>query len=313
MNPDTKLTDEEIRAICQKHGIIYNHHARITTGFSHEVHRLNDDLVIKIFNSEDSSKFKTELAMLSSNLAFPKPKLVASDNGQASGRSYIIMSFVPGKSLGSGWHLANDEQREGLIKTICESLRAINKFDIRQVIDATPDSWQGVIQKAGERHVNDLQRSKIIDKRTAARILQAIEWNSVCLAGSELGAVYWDIHFDNFIVNEDFELQAIIDLENVELTALDYPLFVIQKMTDEPEKYLREEDEHLADKRDYEKLKGWYRKYYPEMFAFDNLETRIKLYQLMDTLHLLKDWSHVKSLTNKLEQLLEELRKDDEN
>lgn len=88
--------------------------------------------------------------------------------------------------------------------------------------------------------------------------------------------VYWDIHFDNSIVNEKFELQAIIDLENVELTPLDYPLVIVKKQTDEPEKYLREENEKYANKKDYVQLMAWYKKYYPEMFAFENLKDRNK-------------------------------------
>jgi hypothetical protein len=39
------------------------------------------------------------------------------------------------------------------------------------------------------------------------------------------------------------------------------------------------------------------------MFAFDNLETRLKIYQLLDILHLLKDWSHVEDLHTKLAKL----------
>ena len=87
------------------------------------------------------------------------------------------------------------------------------------------------------------------------------------------------------------------------IAALDYPLFVVKKLTDEPQKYLREEDEKYANLKDYARLKEWYKKYYPEMFAFDNLEQRIKIYQLIDTLHLLVDWSSDRELYKKLDEL----------
>ena len=116
---------------------------------------------------------------------------------------------------------------------------------------------------------------------------------------------YWDVHLDNFIVNDRFELQAIIDLENVELTALDYPLFAIEKMMHEPHKYLAEEDEKYADVKDYAKLKTWYRKYYPEMFDFKDQKTRVELYQLLDALHLAVDWSHVPELSEQINALTE--------
>lgn len=307
MNPDTKLTLTQIKAICAKHGITYKSHQRITTGFSHEVHRLNDDLIIKIFNKydeHDERRFKTEAGVLASRLSFKKPKLIAScAQSPDIDRSYIIMSFVPGKSLGSYWHLATDTQREALIKDICQSLKVINHIKPSDVALVEVESWEASIKHRGESLVAKLKDKNIIDTPTAKKLLHTIHKTVGIFAGTKLYPVYWDIHFDNFIVNDNFELQAIIDLENVELTALDYPLFVIQKQTDEPEKFLREEDEKYADKKDYKNLKGWYQKYYPELFAFDNLDARLRMYQLLDVLHLLIDWSHVKGLHERLKEL----------
>lgn len=303
MNPETKLTDERIKAICERHDIPYRSHTRINTGFSHEVHRLNNDLLIKLFNTGKPRNFETELTLLKSDLDFPKPKLVASYQGKSDqDRSYIIMSFVPGISLGSKWHEATDGQREQLIEDISKTLIAINHLNPKTVGDIS-DSWDNSIEKSIRKLTDKLLTKNILDEQQASKVIATTEANKKYLADSKLRPVYWDIHFDNFLVNEQFELQAIIDLENVEITALDYPVFVIQKLTDEPQKYLREEDEQYADLKDYAKLKEWYRKYYPEMFAFDNLDKRVKLYQLIDTLHLLVDWSHDKKLYDKLDAL----------
>lgn len=307
MNPDTKITTEEMRAICAKHNIVYHSHSRITHGFSHEVHRLNDDLVIKVFNADDSRSFKTESAVLSSDLPFLKPKFIAAgEKNDIIKRNYVIMSYVQGASLGSRWHLATDIQREELIKTLCQSLRAINKLNPEQIALETEQSWKDSIVARAEALTNKLQSKEIIHTPIAYKVLRTIHTNADVLSNSPLYPVYWDIHFDNFIVNEDFKLQAFIDLENIQLTPLDYPLVFIQKMTDEPEKYLREEDEKFADKKDYAKLKDLYRKYYPQMFAFDNLDTRIKMYQLLDTLHLLVDWSYNRKLHEELDKLISE-------
>lgn len=304
MNPDTQITLEQLQAICAQHNIPYRSHNRITTGFSHEVHRLNDDLVIKIYNADSSQKFKTEAALLASDLAFPKAKFVAGGADQTIiDRSYIIMGYVPGGSLGNRWHLASDGQREALIQTISRSLQVINRADPLALGLEARESWNSVIGNRIERLTASLRDKDIIDAATAEAVRRTVRQRIETLDNSPLYPDYWDIHFDNFIVNEDFELQAIIDLENVELTPLDYPLFVIQKLTDEPEKYLREEDEKLANKADYAQLKAWYKTYYPQMFAFDNLDTRVGLYQLADTLHQLVDWPQVKSLYALLDRL----------
>lgn len=303
MNPETKLTDEQVRTICAKHDILYHSHSRINTGFSHEVHRLNDDLLIKLFNTSKPRNFETELALLKSDLDFPKPKFVASyHDAQEQGRSYIIMGFVPGISLGSKWHEATEEQREQLIKDISKTLATINLLDPKTV-SRPSGSWQAIIEKQINGLTEKLLAKGTLTDEQSKKISATITSNKKYLADSELHPAYWDIHFDNFLVNEQFELQAIIDLENVELVSLDYPLFVVQKLIEEPHKYLREEDEKYADIKDYAKLKDWYKKYYPEMFAFKNLEERIKLYLLIDTLHLLVDWSHVSELYSKLDSL----------
>lgn len=311
MNPDTKLTDEQMKEICQRHNIIYKHHERITTGFSHEVHRLNDDLIIKLYNTDDLQRFTTESAMLALEAPIKKPRLIAKGRRDKSiSRDYVIMSYAPGFSLGSRWHLANDAQREALISSISQSLRAINEVDPQTIGLQVQQSWEQYIGKRSASLVALLLKKETINPLIADKIQAFFDDNLQIFADEKLYPVYWDIHFDNFIVDENFKLQALIDLENVELTARDYPLVVIQKQVDEPEKYLSEVDEQYADKADYAKLKEWYMKYYPEIFTSDDLEVRLKAYLLIDTLHLLVNWSHVKSLHEKLKIMLNEEKAD---
>lgn len=304
MNPETKLTTEELELICSRQNITYESHSRIKSGFSHEVHRLNDDLVIKLFNSDNARSFKKEAAILASISEFPKPRLIASSSSNEEiNRSYIIMSYVPGFSLGSRWHLANDQQRESLIREVCEALRAINKIDPATLNLHLDYSWQESVVKRCEQIIPKLIDKKVFDEKMASKVMKTLNECGAALKNSKLFATYWDIHFDNFIVNDDLKLQSIIDLENIDLTPLDYPIFVVKKQSEEPEKYLSEGDEKFADKNDYKHLMEWYKEYYPEMFAFDDLDKRIKVYQLLDTLHLLVDWSHVKSLHARLKEL----------
>lgn len=304
MNPETKATAEQIRVICAKHDIPYRSHRRITTGFSHEVHRLNADLILKLYNSENTKKYEMEAAMLASNLPFRKPELIV--QGGPDGlidRNYIIMTYVAGVSLGGRWHKATDVQREALVREICSSLVIINRIDPVAVGLIAADSWGDIVRQRGEVLTAKLQAKQIISASTARQAIRTFDRYAGVFAGSPLYVVHWDIQFDNFIVNEQFELQALIDLENVELAALDYPLFILRNMTDEPKKFLKEDEEKFADKADYAQLLEWYKKYYPAMFDFEDLQTRVRIYQLLDTLHLLADWSHIPGLHKKLTRL----------
>jgi aminoglycoside phosphotransferase (APT) family kinase protein len=214
------------------------------------------------------------------------------------------MSYVAGKSLGSIWHKAEDAQRERLIEQISNTLKVINEINPEVIGENVALSWQDSLVKNCQDRIKILLAKKIIADQKAQQILDFLNSSAYILANSPLKVVYWDIHFDNFIVNDDFELQAIIDLENVELTALDFPLFVIQKQTDEPWKYLAEDEEKYAKLEDYKKLKSWYKKYYPAMFEFNNLDMRLKLYQLADALHLLIDWSHNPETHQRVDELI---------
>lgn len=306
MNPDTKITLLQIKQICEKHAIKYVSHERITYGFSHEVHRINEDLVIKIFNTEHFSKFQTEKAALASEYDFQKPKLIASGApDDFLDRYYIIMSYIPGKSLGGMWHQANDRQREKLVADICKNLQIINTIDPVSLGLQYKVSWQDHILERINSLTKEMADKKIIHAATAKRIIVLANNTYDIFKNTRLFTTYWDIHFDNFIVNDLFELQGLIDLENVELTSLDYPLFVIRKQVNDPAKYLSLQDEKHARLEDYSKLEHWYRKYYSEMFAFDNLEDRIKIYQLMDTLHLLNHYPKEEELHTTLSSLID--------
>lgn len=305
MHPETKVTSTQIKQLCIQHGITYASHQRITSGFSHEVHRLNDNLIIKLFKPQHAEKFQTERAALASDSSFLKPQLIAAGTPDSFiDRCYIIMSYIPGKSLGSMWHMANDTQREKLIANISKNLQDINTIPPEKLRLARNLSWQDYILQRVDTLVNSLVAERIVDTATAKQVHRVAHDSYSALATNKLHTVYWDIHFDNFIVDESYELQAFIDLENIGLTPLDYPLFVIRKQMHDPAKYLSQADEKYAKMADYEKLEAWYRRYYPEMFAFNALEQRIRMYQLLDTLHLLKDWSHVKELHVTLRDLI---------
>lgn len=312
MNPETKLTTEQVQAICSRHDIPYLSHSRITSGFSHEVHRLNDDMVLKAYiersTTDAAQKYTTESNLLASTLPFPKPRLIAqSDTFEDIDRRYVIMSYVPGVSLGSVWHTATEPQREAIIAEISQALQVINGAAPTLLGLSRGETWSDHIHNRSIHLLEDLQRKDIIGEELSDRVRRSVETSMPRLINSEMYPVFWDIHFDNFLVNDQFKLQALIDLEAVELTALDYPLFVVRKQMEEPEKYFSEADEHLADRKDYRNLENYYRKYYPRMFDNPDIEIRVRVYEVLDRLHLILHWPHVRGNYDKLERLVAEL------
>jgi aminoglycoside phosphotransferase (APT) family kinase protein len=142
MNPETQISGNQLKQICSLHGLEYRSSTRITVGFSHEVHKLNEDMVIKIYRKDCADKFKTEKAILGSRQDFPKPKLITtSGSNNPIDKDYIIMSFVEGKILGAYWHLATDEQRERIISQLSRILQKINQIDPSTLPAAHDSTW----------------------------------------------------------------------------------------------------------------------------------------------------------------------------
>lgn len=290
MNPETTLTTKDIQAICKKHDISYVSDQRITTGFSNEVHLINNKIILKVCTRpENIERFTVEEKLLAHDGTFLKPKLIAADFSKETIPSeYILMEYIEGEPLGFIWHKLDNITRESLIKEISATLRGINQIDPKDIFANYKQWGDHIIDRWGAANQKLLERG-ILTQQQYDDVAAIFEKYKPALNASPVKVNYWDIHFDNFIVR-DSKLAAIIDLEAVSMTALDYAMYVIRKQMAQPEKYLTEENEQYAKLEDYENLEKWYRKYYPEMFDFEYFEERVTLYQMLDVLHLLKDW-----------------------
>ena len=308
MNPETTLTKQDIKNICDKYGITLSHTKRITDGFTNEVHLINDDVILKAcIRTDNIDRFKVESKVLQHKDDIAKPKFIADDfSGSVINPPYILMSYVEGQSLGSIWHTLSDQTREMLISQIADSLRKFNGIPISMLSDVH-ELWGDSLVNGFAKSSTELIERKILTNEQAEAVSAILEKHRAELNQTPLKTVFWDIHFDNFIV-KDCKLAAIIDLEAVDQMAVDYPLFVVQKQVQDPIKFLSLENEQYAVKADYAHLWRWYQKYYPEMFEAESLDERVKIYRLLDVIHLLRDWSHVKELHDQLNTYVQELR-----
>jgi aminoglycoside phosphotransferase (APT) family kinase protein len=305
MNPESTVTLGHIKTICIRHSIEYESHTRVSIGFTNEIYRLNKDLILKVYKSGNVKGFQTENALLKANISTRMPKLVASnDLHDVLDRDYIIMTYIKGVPAGHVWHKMNDMQREKLVQDYSTVLKLINSVNQEVLPFRSKYSWaESIVKRHAEMSKELLDKGTITHSQYTTTIKLSTD-NSSCLETSTLCPVFWDIHFDNVLVDDDYSLMGLIDLENVEIAALDYPLYVVKKLMNEPEKYATLENEQHTYKEDYKDLWAWYQKYYPEMFEFNNLDKRLKMYELIDVLHLLKDWSADKSLVRKYNDLI---------
>ena len=304
MNPETRISEEQIERLCQKHAISFEASKRVTIGFSNEVHIISSEVVVKFYLPQ-GRRYETELAVLKQPTRFHKPRVIA--HGEANDiidRAYIFMSRIPGVPLGHVWHELSNDQRKPLIQQYIDAQKEIAAIRPEVFNFKTNASWFEILMADAKEETNKLLEASIISEQESMQAIAFIERLKNELNTDHLYPVFWDVHLDNLLVDDRGKLTGIIDFEHVKYASLDYPLFALRRLVTDPAKFATEENEKYAKTEDYQHMWSWYQQYYPEMFEFENLEERIKVYQLLDCLRLLEEWSHNQELVDRFRSLI---------
>lgn len=292
MNPETTLTNDQITDIFRRHGLSAKRIRRITTGFTNEVHEVDGYILKVCIKEENEPQFKKETFLyeaLKGKVAVPE--LVAIEISKTPINSYyMIYRKIEGEPLASHWHKLTNEQRKELIKQFCEQLKLIATFDRDKYAEvchvesnlnwqqhhlAQIRKWQALVT---EKRLFGPEKLKAVDEFVS-------QYQHV-LKPQHLAVTYWDVHFDNVLVDHNMNFAGLIDFESVDIVSIDYILATVRRMAQEPHRYLSLEMETFAKKADYAHLMEWYQGFYPELFDFPELERRLDLYDLADILRL---------------------------
>ena len=136
--------------------------------------------------------------------------------------------------------------------------------------------WSGMWQKTFQLNINILEQ-----KGFNVEFLKSFKEKRVVklFKQSQNGLIYNDAHFDNFIY--DNGNVYLIDFDRVMYCSIDYELLIIKQMLDNSTKYANEEDESKVNQKDYDGIYESLKMLYPEMFAFENIEDRVFIYQFI--------------------------------
>ena len=307
MNPKSTLTTAQILAIFRKHHLAENPKiTRITVGFTNEVYAVDNYILKVCVKPANEPNFRKEefLYQLLQDKAPVPHVLVADDSRALLDKPYMIYQKLPGEPAASHWHEMPNEQRKQLIQDVCGYLKAIDQtsreqYEKRLNVDPSFNWQQHIVGKLNKKLAIIAER-KLLSQETIHRIKSYIEANQHVLAEQKLGLAFWDVHHDNFLVDDDFKLTGLIDFESVDVYSIDYRLMVVRLMQRYPHLYLSEAMEPYAKLEDYVQLMNWYKAFYPEMFAFADIDRRIDLYELLDILSKLPEWPTAKVLQERL-------------
>ena len=313
MNPETTLNSDQITAIFRKHGLAQSPNiSRITVGFTNEVYAVDDYILKVCVKPENEPNFRKEefLYQLLRDIAPVPHVIIADDSRTLLDKPYMIYQKLPGEPAASHWHEMTDIQRKQLIQDLCGYLKTIDqtppeRYEKQLSVDPNFD-WQQHIRDRIEAKLIIISERKLLPETNITAIRHFVEVNKRVLSEQRLGLTFWDVHFDNILVDSNLRLSGLIDFESVDVYSIDYRLMVVRLMQRYPHLYLSEAMEPYAKREDYAHLMDWYETSYPEMFTFDNIDKRIDLYELLDIVSKLPDWPKATVLQERLATVLEQ-------
>jgi len=305
------VSKQQIQKIFQAQGLgEVKSYKKYQIGFTNQVYLVNNKFILKICGSIANEKhFRKEVyfyQLFKDRL--PVPEVIALDESKKIiDQVYMIYPAIKGDNLYARWHLLSNPEMKNVFKQICDILMTIShepaeefikKFEIK-----AQQSWQDNIFNQLKADLKIIANKKLLSADFIKAIKKYLKDNYQILAEEKMALVFWDAHFDNFII-KDKKIVGILDFERTDWSSIDYNLDVINRMVKEPHKYVSEESDKYIKDKDYADLLTWFKEFYPELFKFKNLEKRLDIYTLSDCLGLLPDWSRSEGLKNIISSII---------
>ena len=307
MNPGSSITKAQINNIWAFYKLGANPVIeRINIGFTNELYKV-DHHILKIYarpQTGEKSLDRETRYLKSLYKTVLVPKLIAADKShQLIDKPFIIYEAIAGEPLGGRWHSLTDQRRQQIIKDVCRQLRLIAATDPLPKL-ASNKTWQQQMMDAIFEYLGQARQKRLLTESVISEAEDFVRQYAAVLKPETLGLMYWDVHLDNLIVDDADKLVGIVDFEHVDVVSIDFVLTIIRQLVRYPHLSLSEDQEYLADKKDYQHLMEWFGQFYPELFDFPELERRIDLYELIDILRLLPRFPNTRQLHDRLALML---------
>lgn len=311
MNADDTVSPSEIIALFA--GIPLAKEPKITRireGFTNEVYRVDDHILKICVDTRSEPDFEREVFLYESlrGIALiPEPKAVDLSKSVLP-HYYMIYRRIEGEPAGSRWHLLNDGERRNLVADLCGQLRRIDSFPMDEFIARfhgnTPPDTKAEMLESLLTALETVREREILPDVTVTAIRKYLREHADVLNVQKPGLTFWDVQWDNMLIDSENKLAALIDFGGLSIMSLDFRLMIVRAMSERPHLFLREDLEGFACVEDYRFLMDWYREFYPELFDFPDLERRLDLYELNDVLRHFPDWPKSRQLHDRLARIL---------
>ena len=186
---------------------------------------------------------------------------------------YEILEKVEGVTLYNVWHTFTEEQREDIIRQLCDAMKKMHS-NIGEKYD-----WVECNKNKFNISFNEAKNKNLLSKDEIEIIDSAYSLFDKYLKSDEFVLIHNDLHFDNIFINNG--KIKVIDFERSMYAPKDFELHIIYYMVRQPWKHANEECEKYTNAEDYRNVMAYIEKYYPEIINTPNLYKRLAIYDLI--------------------------------
>ena len=271
--------DEVINKIIEQHKELFGNNSsveRINVGFTNTIYNINNAFIVKICTDNDNeSKFQKEIDFYKANETNSLiPKMYYSNTKKLEVPYYYeILEKVEGVTLYNVWHTFTEEQREDIIRQLCDAMKKMHS-NIGEKYD-----WVEYNKNKFNISFNEAKNKNLLSKDEIEIIDSAYSLFDIYLKSDEFVLIHNDLHFDNIFVNNG--KIKVIDFERSMYAPKDFELHIIYYMVRQPWKHANEECEKYTNVEDYRNVMAYIEKYYPEIINTPNLYKRLAIYDLI--------------------------------
>ena len=249
---------------------------KINVGFTNTLYKINDSYIVKVCTDIDNEEeFKNEINFYNSNkdnTLIPKLYYSSTDKKDVP-YFYEVLEKISGVSLYNVWHTYSEEQREDIIRQLCDAMKQMHsiKGDRYNWTEHMKKEFNPLYEKAKELNIFSDEEQKLLEQAYA-------EFDKY-LESYEFVLVHNDLHFDNIFVY-DGKIK-IIDFERSIFAPKDFELDIFYRMIRKPWKFASEETEEYTDVSHYLNIMSYVNKYYPDLVNTPNLYERLGIYDIV--------------------------------
>lgn len=287
-----------INAILKNHITLFGNSPKvekINVGFTNTIYKINDSFIVKICtNINNESKFKKEIEFYKKNQEnslIPKLYYSSSDKRDIP-YLYEIIEKVDGVSLYNVWHTFKEEQREDVIKQLCNAMKCIHSNTSEKY------DWTKIIESEFLLLYEKAKKLNIFNKKEQKNLECAYDKFEEYLQSNDFVLIHNDLHFDNIIFN-DGKIK-LIDFERSMYAPRDFELTIIYRMIRKPWKFASEDTEQYTNLSHYLNIMSYIEKYYPKLVSISNLYKRLAIYDIVYFLKHLVQNPNIEELKNEV-------------